>query len=182
MAVEIRCRGCVLTEDERAHIEDRVARLEKFLGAPERVEVHIERAGNPANPNRITTEVTYAVSKAVVRAKGVGDTQLEAFDRAEERLKRRLERLKGRLVSRSHPHHRTAEPAAEPRLDIRRRKRFPLEPLDPEAAAFRMDLLDHSFYLFINEETGRPAVVYRREDGSVGLIDQAEEEGAGVSD
>ncbi|ACU54678.1 putative sigma 54 modulation protein/ribosomal protein S30EA [Acidimicrobium ferrooxidans DSM 10331] len=182
MAVDLRCRGCTLTEQQRAHVEDRIARLEKYLGAPERVEVHVERAGNPANPDRVVTEVTYVVSKAVVRARGVGETELESFDRAEERLKRRLERLKGRLVARSHPHHRGGAEAPEARLDIRRRKRFALQPLDPQSAAFRMDLLDHSFYLFINEETGRPAVVYRREDGTVGLIDQAEEEGAGVAD
>jgi len=35
-------------------------------------------------------------------------------------------------------------------------------------------LLSHSFYLFINSLTQRSAVVYRRGDGSVGLIDQAE--------
>ncbi len=182
MAVEIRCKGCSMSEEARAHVEDRVARLEKFLGSPERVEVYVQRAGNPANPQRVVAEITYALAKAVVRARGIGSSELEAFDLAEERLKRRLERLKGRLVARSHPHHRAGGvQVPEPRLEIRRRKRFTLEAMDPVAAAFRMDLLDHSFYLFINEETGRPAVVYRRDDGSVGLIDQAEEE-AGISD
>jgi putative sigma-54 modulation protein len=175
MTVQLRCRGCVLTEGQRHHVEDRIGRLEKFLGAPERVEVVVERASNPANPACVTVEITYVVKKAVIRARGVGEAELEAFDRAEERLKRRLERYKGRLIARSHPHHRTAE-EPEQRLAIKRRKSFALEQMDPESAAFRMDLLDHSFYLFINEETGRPAVVYRREDGSVGLIDQAEEE------
>lgn len=45
-----------------------------------------------------------------------------------------------------------------------------LTPLD---AAMRMDLVGHSFYFFTNVETGGPAVVYRREDGDIGLIDEA---------
>jgi len=45
-----------------------------------------------------------------------------------------------------------------------------LTPLD---AAMRMDLVGHDFYFFTNSETGRSAVVYRRADGDVGLIDQS---------
>lgn len=44
--------------------------------------------------------------------------------------------------------------------------------LTPIDAAMRMDLVGHSFYFFTNVETGGPAVVYRREDGDIGLIDQ----------
>jgi len=46
--------------------------------------------------------------------------------------------------------------------------------LAPEDAAQRMDLMEHGFYFFINSVTGQPAVVYRRADGDVGLIDQEE--------
>lgn len=45
-----------------------------------------------------------------------------------------------------------------------------LSPLD---AAIRMDLVGHSFYFFTNADTGGPAVVYRRDDGDIGLIDEA---------
>ena len=45
---------------------------------------------------------------------------------------------------------------------------FPLE------AALRMDLLSHPFYFFTNTETGRAAVVYRRDDGDIGLIDEVD--------
>lgn len=45
--------------------------------------------------------------------------------------------------------------------------------LTPLEAAMRMDLLGHGFYFFTSAETGRPAVVYGREDGDVGLIDES---------
>ena len=50
-------------------------------------------------------------------------------------------------------------------------KSFAIKPMTPEEAALQMDLLGHDFYFFTNAETERAAVVYRRDDGDVGLID-----------
>ena len=52
-------------------------------------------------------------------------------------------------------------------------KRFHLGPLTPDEAVLKMELLGHGFFFFINRETSRSAVVSRREDGDVGLIDEA---------
>ncbi len=45
--------------------------------------------------------------------------------------------------------------------------------LTPAEAAERMDLVSHDFYFFTNVSTGRAAVVYLRDDGDIGLIDEA---------
>ncbi len=66
-----------------------------------------------------------------------------------------------------------ADAEFEPELRIVKTKRFHLGPLSPEEAALKMDLMEHGFFFFINSVTGRSAVVYRREDGAVGLIDEA---------
>lgn len=58
-------------------------------------------------------------------------------------------------------------------LRIVKTKRFHLGPLTPSEAALKMDLLGHGFFFFINSETNRSAVVYRRDDGGIGLIDEA---------
>ena len=52
-----------------------------------------------------------------------------------------------------------------------RPKWLTMKPMRPEEAALQMDLLGHDFYFFTNSETERAAVVYRRSDGYVGLID-----------
>ena len=52
-------------------------------------------------------------------------------------------------------------------------KRFYLAPMSTEEAVLKMDLLGHGFFFFINAETNRSAVVYKRDDGDVGLIDEA---------
>ncbi len=50
-------------------------------------------------------------------------------------------------------------------------KQFAIKPMTPEEAVLEMDLLAHDFFFFTNAETDRPAVVYRRNDGDIGLID-----------
>ena len=50
-------------------------------------------------------------------------------------------------------------------------KRFTTKPMDLEEAALQMDLLGHAFFLFTNTETGHAAVLYRRRDGALGLIE-----------
>jgi len=50
-------------------------------------------------------------------------------------------------------------------------KRFDLEPMFEEDAVDRMEELEHSFYVFVNAETERVAVLYRRNDGDYGLIE-----------
>ena len=52
-------------------------------------------------------------------------------------------------------------------------KRFAMKPMPPDEAVLQMEMLGHSFFFFSNAQTGKAAVVYRRSDGDVGLIDEA---------
>jgi putative sigma-54 modulation protein len=50
-------------------------------------------------------------------------------------------------------------------------KQFEVKLMDPEEAALQMDLLDHDFFVFRSTENGRAAVLYKRRDGALGLIE-----------
>lgn len=63
------------------------------------------------------------------------------------------------------------EPGARPR--IVKTKAFTIKPMTPEEAVLQMELLGHDFFFFTNADTERAAVVYRRDDGDVGLIVEA---------
>jgi putative sigma-54 modulation protein len=52
-------------------------------------------------------------------------------------------------------------------------KEFTIKPMTAEEALLQMDLLGHDFFLFTSSETGRAAVIYRRNDGNFGLIEAA---------
>ncbi len=50
-------------------------------------------------------------------------------------------------------------------------KQFAVKPMHPEEAALQMELLGHDFFLFRNSESESAAVLYRRRDGALGLIE-----------
>lgn len=54
-----------------------------------------------------------------------------------------------------------------------KKKSFAIDPITVDEAVLQMELVGHSFYLFTNAATGRAAVLYRRDDDTLGLIDQA---------
>ena len=90
--------------------------------------------------------------------------------------------MKTKLVRRNHGSRATANgkvaPVAEVATDpgdlrIVKVKRFSMKPMPPDEAALQMEMLGHSFFFFSNATTGKAAVVYRRADGDVGLIDEA---------
>lgn len=57
----------------------------------------------------------------------------------------------------------------EPR--VVKMKRFHMKPMSLEEAILQMQLLDHPFFFFVHQETAEPAVVYKRRDGNIGLIE-----------
>ena len=63
----------------------------------------------------------------------------------------------------------------EERLDIVRVKNFRFAPMTREEAVLQMNLLEHNFFAFRDADNGESfAVVYRRNDGGYGLIEDGE--------
>jgi len=81
-----------------------------------------------------------------------------------EAMVEEIEALASRLESRP-------PVGATPADRIVERKRLTMKPMRPEEAALQMDLLGHDFFLFTNAENGHAAVLYRRRDGNLGVIE-----------
>ena len=63
------------------------------------------------------------------------------------------------------------ETEADDEIKIEKVKRFAMKPMDPEEACVQMELLGHSFYVFLNAETEEVNVVYKRKGQTYGLIE-----------
>jgi putative sigma-54 modulation protein len=176
----------------RVTVEEKVNRLTRYLDGMERAEVWFAEEQNPRIAEKEICEVTMHGHGHIVRAKAAAADPLAAVDRVVDKLEHRMEKLKGKLVGRSHPRRHGhngsngARPAAGDELDdaeaadgalaaagarIVKTKQFEIKPMTPEEAALQMELLGHDFFFFTNAETERAAVVYRRADGNIGLID-----------
>jgi putative sigma-54 modulation protein len=180
-----------VSEKLRQLTEDKVSRLGRFLDM-ERAEVRFSREKNPRIANPELCEVTLEGHGHHVRAKVAAVDSFAAVDGAVAKAEQQLTKLKTRLVQRSrHAKARNAQslddvsldgsPTAEPQAPdgpkvprIVKSKRFAMMPMTPEDASHRMELLGHGFFFFTNIDTHRAAVVYVRDDGDIGLIDEAD--------
>ncbi len=187
MEVTIQCRHAEVSERVRALATEKVTRAGRQLEGWEHVEIHFSEERNPRIADREVCEVTLRGHGHVVRAKAAAPETLAAVDRVVEKLEHQVEKLKTKLLRRSHRrrplvqldgHGGPAEPVEDdedadegPRFV--KSKTFSIKPMTPEEAALQMDLLGHDFFFFTNAETGAAAVVYRRNDGDLGLIDGA---------
>ena len=181
MEIAIGGRNVEVSESLRTTVEEKVARLTRFLDGMERAEVRFSQERNPRIAEKEVCEVTVHGHGHVVRARATGPDAFVAVDRVVDKVSHRLEKLKGKLVSRSHP-RRQPGPASWPEEAdfgddeeevprIVRTKLFDIKPMTPEEAVLQMELLGHDFFLFTNADTSAAAVVYRRDDGDFGLID-----------
>jgi putative sigma-54 modulation protein len=175
----------------RATVEEKVGRLSRYLDGMERAEVWFAEEQNPRIADEEICEITMHGHGHIVRAKAAAAEPLAAVDRVVDKLEHRMEKLKGKLMGRSHPRRHGRNGAngsngAAADLDddesddgalsgagarIVKTKQFDIKPMTPEEAALQMELLGHDFFFFTNAETERAAVVYRRADSNIGLID-----------
>jgi putative sigma-54 modulation protein len=164
----------------RAAAVDKIGRLAKYLDGMERAEVHFSAEGNQRVGQREIAEVTLAGHGHLVRAKVAAADQFAAIDGAVAKLEHQLHKLKDRLVARHHGKARTGGRNGEPvgasddetsTPRVVKTKRFVMKPMTLDEAVLQLELLGHAFFFFESAETGRAAVVYRRGDGDIGLIE-----------
>jgi putative sigma-54 modulation protein len=134
-------------------------------------------------------DVIVHLKRNFVKAHAAASEPATALDLVIDKVEHQVARIKEKRVTRSHAgrRHRGATgtgevlaPEAAPDGDneddlpadrIVKTKRFTMKPMGPEEAALQMELLGHDFFLFTNAENGHAAVIYRRRDGNLGLIE-----------
>ena len=184
MLVTISSRKTVVPQRLEEVTREKIGRLEKFLDGMDTAEVHFAEETNPRLADRkFVCEVTMSGHGQTVRSKVGAPDAFAAVDRVVDKLEQQLHKLKTKLVRRNHGgvksgsrNGRDESTAGLLQADeeiVVKTKQFVMNPMSPADAAFQMELLGHGFFLFSNADTGRSAVVYRRDDGSVGLIEEA---------
>ena len=158
-----------------AYAEKKVMKLARFF--EEDAEALIVFS---AEKNRNNVELTVHGAGAIFRAKESTSDMFASIDAAIGSIENQIRRNKTRLAKRLRKDAfvRTADEtsfAAEPaedELSIVRMKSFHFKPMTREEAVMQMNLLDHNFFAFRDEDNGGTfAVVYKRNDGGYGLID-----------
>ena len=161
-----------------AYAEKKVMKLARFFeeDAEALVVFSVEK-------NRNNVELTVRGAGTLFRAHESTSDMFASVDAAVGTIERQIRKNKTRLARRlrQDAFTRTVEETSfapeepEDELKIVRIKQFPMRPMRREEAIMQMNLLNHSFFAFRDEDNGGTfAVVYRRNDGGYGLIDDAE--------
>ena len=130
-----------------------------------KVELTVKGAGTWFRANEATSDMFASIDAAVGTIEG-------QIRKNKTRLARRLRQD---AFTRTVEETFFAADEPEEELNIVRIKKFHMRPMTREEAILQMNLLEHNFFAFRDEDNnGSFAVVYRRNDGGYGLIDDAE--------
>ncbi len=183
MEITVSSRHTEVSERLRESTIDKIGKLGRFLEGMDRAEVHFSEEHTRRATDKEVCEVTLVGHGHRVRCKVAAPDGFAAVDLAVEKLEHQLHKLKTKLLKRTHANGKQrngngvavaeGEETDSGRPRIVKTKAFQIKPMTPEEAILQMDLMSHDFFFFTNADTERAAVVYRRDDGDVGLIDQA---------
>ena len=129
--------------------------------------------------DRQKIEVTIPVKGDIIRSEQTSTDMYVSIDLVEEVIERQLRKYKNKLIAR-HQEGGTfkqeffeEEPAIDSNDEIQIvcTKKFGIKPMFPEDACVQMELLGHDFFVFSNAETEEVNVVYKRKNGTFGLIE-----------
>ena len=180
--VDIFSRNMDVTDHIKDYVGKRVSKLDRYLpGIDEaRVDLAYVKSARSASDRQVA-QITIRGRGFILRSEERGDDIFTAFDTALDKMQRRIERFKGKRNHGRGDGRSVADLAAPPVVEeepdeemheIVRRKRFPLVPMDENEALEQMSLLGHeSFFVFYNANSSQVNILYRRRDGTYGLIE-----------
>jgi putative sigma-54 modulation protein len=172
MKFTISGKNIAVTDGLRTAIEDKLGRLERYFTPDTEVIVTLS-----VEKERQKIEVTIPVRGSLIRSEQVSNDMYVSIDLVEEVIERQLRKYKNKIVDRKQSAvnfqkaYLDKEYEEDEEVKIIRNKKFDIKPMYPEDACVQMELLGHSFYVFVNAENDQVNVVYKRKGNTYGLIE-----------
>lgn len=123
-------------------------------------------------------EATINAKGTIFRAEVKEDDPYDAVDRVIDKLSSQMSRFKTKLQKKHKGHKELTfaelpvfDEVQEEEIQVVKKKKFELTPMTVDEAIVQMELLTHSFFVFLNIETDSVNVVYRRNDKDYGLLE-----------
>ena len=172
MRYTITGRNIEVTPGLRAAIEEKIGKLDRYFTPDTEVIVTMS-----VQKEQQKIEVTIPVKGSILRAEESSSDMYVSIDLVEEIIERQMKKYKNKLIDRKQSAQAFSElflnedSYEDEEIRIVKTKRFAMKPMDPEEACIQMELLGHSFYVFLNAETDEVNVVYKRKNNTYGLIE-----------
>jgi putative sigma-54 modulation protein len=181
--IETVARNMRLTDNTREYVEKKAAKLERYLQNIDEIRVELTHVKSARSAlDRQVAQITVHGKGFILRSEERADDVHAAFDTALDKIQRQIDRYKGKHYRGRGDGRSAAEVVEEEELPvdetgellplIGRRKRFIILPMTEDEAVEQMRLLGHdNFFVFFNAEQNAIQVLYRRRNGTYGLIE-----------
>lgn len=173
MRIKITGRNIELTEGLKAAVEDKLNKLEKYFTPDTEVNVTLS-----VEKERQKVEVTIPMKGSYIRSEQVSSDMYVSIDLVEEIIERQIRRYRKKLIDKkqaaisfSQAFIEEDDEVQDDEIQIVKTKKFAIKPAIPEEACLQMEMLGHNFYVFLNADTDQVNVVYKRKNGTYGLIE-----------
>ena len=172
MRITMTGRNIDLTNGLKNQVTKKLTKLEKYFAPDTEVRVVLSTV---KDLDKI--EVTIPTKTGFIRAEEATDDFYASIDLVEEDIEKQIKKFKTKLIDKKQAAlpfsdlFAEEEAEADEEIVIVRSKKFAVKPMDPEEACLQMEMLGHSFFVFLNADTEAVNVVYKRKDGTYGLIE-----------
>lgn len=175
MKVQIYGKNITVTPAIAEKIEKKLAHLEKYFIIDDSVVANVVVR---VYPNKQKIEVTIPTKYAVLRTEVVHDDLYAAIDLAIDKLEDQIRRQKTRLTRKNKEKLALAfieegiiDDEYNDEEEVVKTKSIVPDTMELDEAIMRMEMLNHNFFIYRDDETHEIAVVYKRHDGGYGLIE-----------
>ena len=174
MKLNIRGDKLVVTDAIKAHIEEKIGKLNKYFDNGDIEAKIVIKVSN----NIEIIEVTIPTNKYTLRAEERHDDLYAAIDLVIDKLERQIRKNKTKLNARYKKENvidfnfdiiEDYDVKEDENLIVKR-KTIDVKPMDEEEAILQMELLNHDFFMFKNIDEECISVIYKRKDGKFGII------------
>lgn len=179
MIIDFLCKNYNASEKLKDVITHKLDKLDKFFDSNTHVKVVLKDESSKNEESKYTLELTIVVDSMVLRAEVTSGNMYSNIDMALPKLEKQIVRHHKKLASKSKKVRVKGISAEDEVKDIEedvigklvRSKTYALAPMSVDDAISDIEMLDHSFYVFLNSRSNAVNVLYRRKDGNYGLIE-----------
>jgi putative sigma-54 modulation protein len=191
MDIVVRGKNVEVSPRLRKLAREKIRKIARFTHDAGRVEVDFSELRSRRVADNQVCDVIVHLKRNFVKAHAAAPEPAVALDLVVDKVEHQVARIKEKRVARTHAARRSraapgdSDAASASEVDVEaddddgldpsdrivERKRLTMKPMRPEEAALQMDQLGHDFFLFTNAENGHAAVLYRRRDGNLGVIE-----------
>lgn len=176
----IRGENLEVTEAIRDYVVSKLEKIEKYFQPEQELDARINLKVYREKTAKV--EVTIPLGSITLRAEDVSQDMYGSIDLVTDKIERQIRKNKTKIERKNKNKVVTGQLFTDALVEdsnvvqskVVRSKQIDLKPMDLEEAILQMDLLGHDFFIYVDVEDQTTNVIYRREDGEIGLLEVKE--------